>query len=1188
MEGKNQPTQLEHLQERGRAKERTQIDAERKARSVVSSVGGWKPRIGEGASGPIKERDAAKIRRDLSNKLRGATEKRTVKTGRPEVGGKGDEASFLRSLAKGLEEKKEKPKVERTLKEAKREERVKFEGGVEPVKKQSPEEWVKEEVSGDASKMVEVRSRLRALAESRGKPEEPKAGASRKEGQEKTPAAEDAKKSKLRTALGQGLSKRTEKAGEPEVAAAAEERRLPTARIDEVAPITHDAVHSMPKQQLEKALDKLKILKETPEERERLAKELTKVPERAYQAALKKVGLVDDRERAISRPSKATEVMTFSKGETIKATLERQEQARKRPEFAVYGKTEYEKARDDIKATTIGGKRVVEAAKHIVVVAGQKYVVSDIEKGPVRMGKIVPNLMDFWRGTDRTDRPATNLPPGTYVLDLTRDPTGKPRNDVYTADGRHMGKLVPPTHGPKRMSATEVIQRGEYSLFLAPDKGLGANIRRRAFEEALKGDALLVVRVAATKDMMPIEGDRSFKIAEAAARSIPYLKGAAKEMLTGIKKDVQGFILSTAASMIPAVGMGLGLPQFKELGEANAMAMAAETPDEIEAAAQVFAKALLDQAVRAVFSNVVNGIILGKGAFEARGRSREIRKLASRIDAEKPGLKMGRPGEPLRQHLYGDQAHALDFARITGNKDTYKRISDLEQKLIPKLTEKNLKKLQAEDISAVKTELSWRRAKEKLERQGKYVEEQPNVPQQRKATREEINNLVREEEKDLSSKSDKQLIRELAERRAREDASHIASKLYNKMVIREVKKALSHPDTMLFEADYYSLKGENLGRQWNLEYTTKGGYRALITWNNEGQILNTFDVRPEGTKIGSFTVPSPTDTFRNRVFIRGSDREWLGIRRNRVDENAVVQPAVIHTRREEPVRGRITRTEEYRLGRATTESVMPQEPPRPERRRPLDTLPPPIVTDSEARWYKHTERQTAPHEQATPRQVGEAKLARAPHARETPPEQAPRVTLGYGEQGPAAGLPHYSEGLVARLGDTLQTRRHNTSIFQRAGLTEGEVNDWITRLQEKAQSLGLHPQTAEPAVHSHISTDAGLIQHIKDRFGLTWDEVGRELKGTMSREHRTSDMALTPTESLYELESLSRWEKYWSKAKEQNPGIEGTDRGIKLIKELGKRADLEAKKYVNDLLDRWSRGGLRHLGRYRPEIDEAP
>lgn len=283
-------------------------------------------------------------------------------------------------------------------------------------------------------------------------------------------------------------------------------------------------------------------------------------------------------------------------------------------------------------------------------------------------------------------------------------------------------------------------------------------------------------------------------------------------------------------------------------------------------------------------------IITDRGSLVTSKR-KLARELVELMDSGKPGLKFPRgEGNPLRQHLYGDPEHAKDFARISGFEGTYEAISNLEKQRLPRLEKRALREIQNQDLGTLTDELARRRVTENLSKQGKKVEDQPK-PELRKLVGEETTKIQ-------SEMAPSEIRQELAKKMAAEQAFRTSSRFYNQRIINEALKALDQPDTVLFIADYHGhpdFGGKFLGRQLNLEYTTKDGHRALITWTEDGQILNTFDVKREGTKIGTkrdgspLNVPPPEATFKNTEFIQGTKSDWLGTR-GRVDGEGKVQP----------------------------------------------------------------------------------------------------------------------------------------------------------------------------------------------------------------------------------------------------------------------------------------------------------
>jgi hypothetical protein len=736
----------------------------------------------------------------------------------------------------------------------------------------TPKDWSKEDVSRDAALLSEVKSRLHAHATD---------------------------------------FEKTEKRG---VITGAKKRKLPTARLDEVTPVTNGYVRTVSKQKLEKSFDDDRVRRaKSRKETERIISRA-----RAPDSVFKKIGVKYDRSSSASRRRRTTRIRPTRRprpaSRKVENTFERlrREEARLRREgqmkhahLIIYGDTEYQKARRDISDLKIKGNvDIVDKAKHVVIISNQKVLVCSLEKKlkrngkNIKLGKIVSNLTEFMDGSVGASGglSATNLPPGySYILDVRR------RNvyQIRTVDGKKVAKKIGKfarMHYGKRMTAKQTSQAGYYGIFFHAEgtsAGMDVNRRYNQFLKAVKNDNYLVVRVAAPGDMMPKEDQQVFKISEALARSRHYLGEAAKDIYKTIKKDKLGAAIGALASLVRPHAMQESLKGYKEYGEATRLARHAGIPDETYAAAQLYAKGFVSDAVGEIFSRAVKGVVKGTTHLDALKARRLERKLIREIDATKPGIKAGRPNQPLRQHLFLD-GHAEDFARISGNAKRYQKIVDAYEAAKPVEVKKVLEKLKREDPSEVRVELARRRAIEKLEKQGKHVDEQPYVSKERMATADEYKNAVEHEKADLSRLNDKEVRQELSQRMGEEVAYRKGSKRYIKMVKKELLRALKDrkSETVIFEADYYSVKDEFLGRQRCFEYTTKEGYRALVTFSldpKKSQLLNTFDVLPEGTKIGeNFVVPSPTKTYRNRFFLRGSNKEWLQIRETRLDQKGRV------------------------------------------------------------------------------------------------------------------------------------------------------------------------------------------------------------------------------------------------------------------------------------------------------------
>ncbi len=290
---------------------------------------------------------------------------------------------------------------------------------------------------------------------------------------------------------------------------------------------------------------------------------------------------------------------------------------------------------------------------------------------------------------------------------------------------------------------------------------------------------------------------------------------------------------------------------------------------------------------------------------------------------------------------------------------------------------------------------------------------------------------------------------------------------------------------------------------------------------------------------------------------------------------------------------RYARTVRKNLERASTEkmaiedlaegSALEDVTPRvrkPEVRRPSDTQAPAIIVDEGAQGHGHTQKVTAPLKEATDGQIRAAR-GRRPHIQERPLGGDLNVTLRYGERGPGLHIEPYSAELLSRLGEDAHTINGNQYILRKAGFTESYVKQWITALEEQARTRGFDPRSAEQAVHSHITLEANLIKHMKDRYNLSWAEVMSELEmvGNDS-EHVITGIQL--------LEEGSKFREYLQRAQSNKelPQFSETivhyERGQAIFRDICRRSGAEALKYVTDLLDVWGRAGLRYMGRHPP------
>lgn len=121
---------------------------------------------------------------------------------------------------------------------------------------------------------------------------------------------------------------------------------------------------------------------------------------------------------------------------------------------------------------------------------------------------------------------------------------------------------------------------------------------------------------------------------------------------------------------------------------------------------------------------------------------------------------------------------------------------------------------------------------------------------------------------------------------------------YNKFIKDSAKDALKKSDTFIYECDYHKLNGDFGGHQVNVEFSSPTGKRIIVSFDKEsGQIFNTFDIKRSGEPIGGGkTMDHPTFTFRNREWIKGNDKQWLGSRSEKpidvVEKKRVDKPQI--------------------------------------------------------------------------------------------------------------------------------------------------------------------------------------------------------------------------------------------------------------------------------------------------------
>lgn len=309
---------------------------------------------------------------------------------------------------------------------------------------------------------------------------------------------------------------------------------------------------------------------------------------------------------------------------------------RQRAEFVVYGTTELDRVKSDLTGVKIKGQPFMQAAKKInrggyvpvLLVEGQKVYGLKLTDRKDK-GDLLGDVGSYWLGSTGTNRPATNLKPGTYIVD-------RKTLDVYHApSGEVVGKIA----AQAGKTVNEILISGDVGIFLDP---VGRTPHRHlAFRGAIEGQQLVVVRVPHESDMIPREGN-SFKLSEAFVRSSRYL---GHETANAVKQMADQPIETALMSLTGRVGLYLfGTQAAMRLGTANAIALAAETPDALDVAARMYARVIGETGIMVALSALVKGAAVGV-------------KAGARAHAGRAGAKAGRTrggppeaaGEALRR-----------------------------------------------------------------------------------------------------------------------------------------------------------------------------------------------------------------------------------------------------------------------------------------------------------------------------------------------------------------------------------------------------------------------------------------------------------------------------------------------------------------------------------------------------------
>ncbi len=348
---------------------------------------------------------------------------------------------------------------------------------------------------------------------------------------------------------------------------------------------------------------------------------------------------------------------------------------RQRAEFVAYNTTELDRTKSDLAGIKIKGQSFMQAAKKInrggyvpvLLVEGQKVYGLKLTD-PKDPGELLGDVIGYWLGSSGTNRPATNLKPGTYIVD-------RKSRDVYDAPS---GKVVGKISAQAGRNMNDMLISGDVGIFLTP---VGRSPHRHiAFRDAIEGQQLLVVRVPHEKDMMPREAN-SFKLSEAFARSTRYL---APETANTVRQMADHPLETILMSCTGKVGTYLfGTQAAMRLGTANAIALTAETPDALDVAARIYARVIGETGIMAALWALTKGAAAGLKAGVRAGRPRgglpetptpevaseSIRRAAAE---ETPSARRVRPTEDpaTADTVRQDIGHADTVRQDVGHADT--------------------------------------------------------------------------------------------------------------------------------------------------------------------------------------------------------------------------------------------------------------------------------------------------------------------------------------------------------------------------------------------------------------------------------------------------------------------------------------------------------------------------------------
>lgn len=542
-------------------------------------------------------------------------------------------------------------------------------------------------------------------------------------------------------------------------------------------------------------------------------------------------------------------------------------------------------------------------------------------------GKVLGNIFNYWRGSEGTDRPSTNIEkPGTYVLDTQ---TGK----FYDAQsGEVVGEAAPGTDmsGNEMKIAELTLGKKYFGVFLPP---IGrATHRRIAFRSAVQGHRYLVLRVPSEKDMMSHEKDADYKISEAITLAGERIGEGAQDMWNDIKKHPIETVLMMLTGRAGMYYFGADLT--KRFSEAVAIARDAETKDEIEAAAQIIARGYAELGVVAATMAAKGAVGAGVRGFRA-GRARAQTGVETIPAGEGARVSPTGEAETVPDAFADTLPGGVPFEKTVPATSGSPRVrgpstrSPLENKLFDYYRDTyfngdtakaeqmlNGKAYEGDISHAIKSQEFRRRLEPELERRG-------NMPAERlRRLAEDVDQWYQTEfelePKDIievfdtskpgefkfgrwhgwNSRHTKAFMSKMGHQAKYYEISSLATELQRDVAFNNYLKELmveleKRPDTIIYRANYQTRSGLDPA-QYIMEFRMPGfnkgePARGLITFGAEGadkgQILNAFIVDP-GVQVQKIivdgnTVPKtidPRQTYVNRVFVKGSESTWRSSR----------------------------------------------------------------------------------------------------------------------------------------------------------------------------------------------------------------------------------------------------------------------------------------------------------------------